>query len=328
LFSLKTTCNAFLIILICWLSLAGADKKTQTVDFPTIKDKDVKSTYVLGPDDQISVRALHLDEISEKPAQIDATGAVNLPLIGRIQASGLTVEQLEGKLTERLKVYLNNPQVSVNILEFRSQPVSVIGAVNNPGVVQLRGHKSLVEVVSLAGGLRADAGYRIQITRKAEWGTLPLPGVKVQEDYSVGEVSVKTVLEAKNPSQNIAIKPYDIISVPVGEMVYVTGDVRRSGGFVLHEKESISVLQAMALAEGSGPAAALGSAKILRARADSADRTEIAVDIRAILKGKASDVRLESNDILFIPSSFLKKASVRTIEAGINVGSGIAVWRF
>src|SRR6516162_5275966 len=177
MFSLKTMCKAFLIILICWLSLAGADKKTQT-DFPTIKDQDVKSTYVLGPDDQISVRALHLQEISEKPAQIDATGAVNLPLIGRIQASGLTVEQLEGKLTERLKVYMNNPQLSVNIVEFRSQPVSVIGSVNNPGVVQLRGHKSLVEVISLAGGLRPSAGYRIEITRKAEWGTLPLPGTK------------------------------------------------------------------------------------------------------------------------------------------------------
>jgi polysaccharide export outer membrane protein len=327
MFSLKTMCKAFLIILICWLSLAGADKKTQT-DFPTIQDQEVKSTYVLGPDDQISVRALHLDEISEKTAQIDATGAVNLPLIGRIQVSGLTVEELENKLTERLKVYMNNPQLSVNIVEFRSQPVSVIGSVNNPGVVQLRGHKSLVEVISLAGGLRPDAGYRIEITRKAEWGTLPLPGAKEQDGYSIGQVNVKAVLEAKNPSQNIAIKPEDVISVPQGEMVYVTGDVRRAGGFVLHEKESISVLQAMALAEGSGPAAALGSAKILRARPDSVDRTEIAVDIRAILKGKASDVRLESNDILFVPSSFLKKASMRTIEAGINVGSGIAIWHY
>jgi polysaccharide export outer membrane protein len=104
--------------------------------------------------------------------------------------------------------------------------------------------------------------------------------------------------------------------------------VRRSGGFVLHEKESLSVLQALSLAEGSGPTASLKKARILRAHADSSDRTQIPVDLKAVLAGKSPDVSLQSGDILFVPSSFTKKATMRTIDAGYQVGTGIAIWRY
>jgi polysaccharide export outer membrane protein len=286
------------------------------------------STYVLGPDDQVSIRALHAEEITDKPVQLDGEGFLKLPLVGRFKASGLSVEQLESELTERLKTYINDPQVSVTITEFRSQPISVLGSVNNPGVIQLRGRKTLVEVLSMAGGLRPDAGYRIEITRRTEWGEIPLPGAKLQDGYSIAEVSVAPLLEAKNPKVNIDVKPYDTISVPKGELVYVTGEVRKSGGFVLHEKESLSVLQALSLAEGSSPAASLKKARILRAHPDSSDRTQIPVDLKSVIAGKSPDVSLQSGDILFIPSSFTKKLTMRTIDAGYQVGTGIAIWRY
>jgi polysaccharide export outer membrane protein len=174
---------------------------------------------VLGPDDQVSIRALHAEEITDKPVQIDGEGFLKLPLVGRVKASGLTVEGLESEIMERLKIYINDPQVSATITEFRSQPISVLGAVNAPGVIQLRGRKTLVEVLSLAGGLRNDAGYRIEITRRAEWGDVPLPGAKTQDGYSIAEVSVAPLLEAKKPKVNIDIKPYDTISVPKGDLV-------------------------------------------------------------------------------------------------------------
>jgi polysaccharide export outer membrane protein len=286
------------------------------------------SIYALGPDDQVSIRALHAEEISDKPVQIDGEGFLKLPLVGRVKASGLTVEELESELTERLKTYINDPQVSVTITEFRSQPISVLGSVNAPGVIQLRGRKTLVEVLSMAGGLRPDAGYRIEITRRAEWGDIPLPGAKTQDGYSIAEVSVAPLLEAKNPKVNIDVKPYDTISVPKGELVYVTGEVRKSGGFVLHEKESLSVLQALSLAEGSSPAASLKKARILRAHPDSSDRTQIPVDLKSVIAGKSPDVSLQSGDILFIPGSFTKKLTMRTIDAGYQVGTGIAIWRY
>ena len=111
-------------------------------------------TYTLGPGDQIVVRVPDFEEIDNKSIPIDLKGSVNLPAVGRIQASGLTTEQLEAAIAERLKKYLVKPDVSVYLTEMRSQPVSILGQVQTPGVHQLQGQKNLFEVLSLAGGLR------------------------------------------------------------------------------------------------------------------------------------------------------------------------------
>src|ERR1035437_4128158 len=112
------------------------------------------SGYILGPDDQILIRALEGLDLADKPILIGINGDITLPLIGRVKAAGLTVEQLETELASRLNVYVQEPQVSVTVTEFRSQPVSVFGAVTTPGAVQLRGRKTLYEVFSMAGGPR------------------------------------------------------------------------------------------------------------------------------------------------------------------------------
>ena len=115
------------------------------------------SGYVLGPDDQIVIHAIDAPEISDKSILIGMNGDITLPLIGRVKAGGLTVEQLETELNARLAKYVKDPQVSVTVTEFRSQPVSVFGAVSKPGVIQLRGRKTLYEVLSMAGGPRNDS---------------------------------------------------------------------------------------------------------------------------------------------------------------------------
>src|SRR5207302_9130286 len=97
---------------------------------------------------------------------------------GRVHAAGLTVEQLENAMVERLKAYLQQPTVTVGIAEFRSQPVSVLGAVGTPGVLQLQGRKTLFEILSMAGGLKAEAGNVVVITRQKEQGAIPLPNAK------------------------------------------------------------------------------------------------------------------------------------------------------
>src|SRR6266699_971417 len=132
------------------------------------------SLYVLGPDDQIMIQGLHADEIVNKPVRVDQNGEVKLPLVGVLHAGGLTVRNFESELNHSLAKYVRDPEMSVSITEPRSQPVAVAGAVNSPGVHQIQGRKSLVEMLSLAGGLRTDAGYSVQITRQMEWGILPL----------------------------------------------------------------------------------------------------------------------------------------------------------
>jgi polysaccharide export outer membrane protein len=288
------------------------------------------STYVLGPGDQITVQALDLEEIDGKmPIRVDMRGEIKLPLAGRLQAAGLSVEELEEAIAGRLKALLQKPTVTVSIFEFRSQPVSVLGAVSTPGVLQLQGRKTLFEILSQAGGLKADAGNAIVITRQKEWGPIPLPNAKEDASgkYHIAEVSVKSIMGAKNPEENILIQPNDVISVPKAELIYVIGAVKKPGGFVLSERETLSVLQALSLAEGLDRAASPKTAKILHATDGNPQRTEIAVDLKTILEGKGQDLSMSANDILFVPTSASKNAAIRGMEAALLIGTGLAIYR-
>ncbi len=204
-----------------------------------------------------------------------------------------------------------------------------MGAVNTPGVHQVQGHKTLLEMLALAGGIRPDAGYSIRITRESDWGCIPLPNAQLDASgrFSVAELNLKKIMEAKNPEENIQIFPHDVISVPKAEMVYVIGEVKRSGGFVLGEHQSMSVLQALSLAEGLNSTADTRHARILRLDRNADQRVEMAVDVKGILSGKGRDVPLQGDDILFVPGSTGKKAVLRGLEAAIQTGTGLAIWR-
>lgn len=293
--------------------------------------KDVlHTTYVLGPQDQIYVRAFEVDELGDKPLRIDDAGEVTLPLLGTVKAAGRTLRQFEGDLAKGFARYIREPQVSVTLTEMRSQPVSVIGSVNAPGVHQLQGKKSLVEILSLAGGLRPEAGHHVKITRrKTEWGDIPLPDAATDSTgkFSIAQVELRGMMEAQNPAANIEVLPHDVISVPRAEMVYVVGDVRKPGGFVLGYKENVSVLQALALAEGLERTAAGKNAKILRMNPTTETRVEMPVDVGKILSGKANDVPLQADDVLFVPGSPARRASWRLLESALQLGTGVVIYR-
>jgi polysaccharide export outer membrane protein len=290
----------------------------------------VPSTYVLGPDDGISFMGIGADEIANKQFRIDSAGDISLPMVGRLHAAGLTVRQFEESLNEHLSTYIREPHIVVAITEFRSQPISVLGAVRSPGTYQLQGRKTVVEMISLAGGFREDAGNTIKITRELEWGKIPLSNANIDpgQKFSVAEVRIKEILEARNPQENILMMPHDVITVPRGELVYVIGDVKKSGGFILTERSNMSVLQALSMAEGLGNTANSRHSKILRMESGHEQRTEIAVNLKKILDGTSNDVPLQAGDILFVPGSAAKKAGVRTLEAMIQAGTGLAIWRF
>ena len=293
-----------------------------------MRAQGMPANYALGPDDQITLYVADAEEISGKPMRIDMRGDINLPMAGRIHAAGLTADQLETEIESRLKKYFKKPDVVVSITEFRSQPISVLGAVTTPGVHQLEGRKTLFEVLSLAGGLRPDAGSIVRITRKIEWGPIPLPGAKTDStgQFSVASVSVKSIMDASSPAENITVKPEDVISVSKADLVYVVGSVRKPGGFVLGQDESISALQVLSLAEGLDKTAAPEKAKIMRAVPGQSSRTEIAVDLKKLMAGKAADLPLRSNDILFVPNSAAKSVGARTAEAAIQIATGVAIY--
>jgi len=312
---------------VCLLAVGAAGQVPSSVAAPTCGDQ-VRSTYLLGPDDQLEISGPEVSEFANIRVRVDGDGDVEVPLLGRIHVSGLTAHQTEQELNRQLSTYIRHPQIAVSVEEVRSQPVSILGAVNPPGVHQVQGHKTLVEMLALAGGIRPDAGYSIRITRELEWGCIPLPNAQLDPSgrFSVAEVNLKEIMEAKNPEEDIQIFPHDIISVPKAEMVYVIGEVRRSGGFVLGEHQTISVLQALSLAEGLNTTADTRHARILRLKANADQREETAVDVKDILKGKKSDVALQGDDILFVPSSTGKKATLRGVEAAIQTGTGLLIW--
>jgi polysaccharide export outer membrane protein len=284
--------------------------------------------YVLGPEDTLQIHVLDVDTIGTAPYPIDLDGNLELPRIGRVHAAGLTIPQLEAVLVRRFHEYLRNPAVTVSVAEFHSQPILILGEVASPGVHQIRGRKTLLEAISEAGGLKADAGDVIKITRKRQAGSLPLPNSSPDGsgEFLTASVDVHAVMEAQRPEDNIAVDPGDVITVPKAELVYVIGAVNKSGGFVLSERASISVLEALSMAEGLQHTASSTKSKILRPSKDGSSRAEIPVDVKGILQGKRQDIPLMANDILFIPNSAAKTVSLRAIEAAVQAGSGLAIY--
>ncbi|MEQ1948142.1 MAG: polysaccharide biosynthesis/export family protein [Bryobacteraceae bacterium] len=289
----------------------------------------VSTDYVLGPDDQVTVHAIDVDEIPVTPFRIDSAGNIDCPLIGTTHLAGMTMGQAKAQLESKLASWVKEPKVTFTLVEPGSKPVSVLGTVNKPGIYQIRGKKSLYEVLSLAEGLRPEAGNTIRITRPVESGPLPLPNARADESgrFFVGEVNVKAVLEARRPEDNVPVQANDVIVVNRAELIYVVGAVRKPGGFVLNDKESLSTLQVLSLAEGLERTAAPDRAKILRQAVKNAGRTEVSVNLRHVLEGTERDFALQADDILFIPNSATKAAGLRTMEALIQVGTGVAIWR-
>jgi polysaccharide export outer membrane protein len=286
------------------------------------------SSYLLGPEDQLTVRVFAADDIPDKPVQIDNNGSVTLPMIGRVHAAGLTVEQFQATLVTAYKKYFKDPQVTVQVNDFRSQPVSVAGNVTTPGTVQLRGNRNLMEVIGQAGGLRADAGDTVLITRNLSEGPIPVAGAFTDPTgkYSVAHIDIRSVMSGKDPEKNIQIKPHDVITVPRARLVYVLGNVTRPGGYVMTENETMSVTQAIALAGGWDKTAALSGARVLRADGGPT-REQIPANVKRIMENKSPDLELRPDDILYVPNSLTKQVSARGLEAAIGIGTGLLIWK-
>lgn len=288
------------------------------------------SEYILGAGDQISLHIVDLDDIPDKPVRIDPNGFIDLPLVGRVEAGGLTIERLRDQLRTRFTKYITNPQVSINLMENQSRSVSVLGSVNNPGVHALEGPRRLLEVISMAGGVKPDAGSRVILTRQARWGEIPLAQAKMDGSgtYSTATLSVEGLLAATNPSDNILVDPGDVISIPKADIVYVVGTVKKAGGFPLASKDSMSLLQTLALAEGLDQNAAGNRARILRPPPGGDGKVrEIPVDISKIVNGKEPDVPLYANDVLYVPTSLTKSALKQTAATVLQVATGVIIYR-
>jgi polysaccharide export outer membrane protein len=285
------------------------------------------SDYLLGPQDLISVIVTDLpDDFMDKTFRIDMSGDLTIPYAGRLHAAGLTAQGLEQAVTAALSKIIKEPDVTVGVAEFHSQPVSVLGEVNTAGQYQVQGQKKLLEAISMAGGFTENVGNTVTVTRGLQWGRVPLPNAHDDPtgQFSLASVSVKSILHSSSPEQNIQVMPGDVISVSRAEIVYVVGSVNMPGGFPMGQDETLSTLQVLSLAQGPETTASLQKAKIIRLVQGSKTRTELPIDLKQLLAGRVADVPLQPGDILFVPDSGVKRAGARTLQAIVNAATGAA----
>jgi polysaccharide export outer membrane protein len=330
--------------------------------------------YRIGPQDLLDINIFEAPELN-RTVRVSENGEVSLPLLGGIHVVRLTARELENTLAAKLREFLKDPHVSVMVTAIESHPVSVIGEVNKPGVFQVRGSKTLLEMLSMAQGLAPDAGDEVLVMRNAGYnrgqddsaqamqaeaeqkgvkstagtkslaapddnvkdgalgnnatasaaGTNDAGAVRGQQGDTLA-INLRHLLNSRDPGLNVPIYAGDIVKVTRAGIVYVVGAVRKPGGFTVKGNEQMSLLKAIALAEGLSSTSSKGHTRIIRTDEGSGKRSEIPVELGKILDGKAPDMNLQAADIVFVPNSTGKTVLFRSTDAIVNTASGVAIF--
>ena len=263
----------------------------------------------LGPGDLLDITVFDIPELAQR-TRVSSEGTITMPLIGEITVRGLWPNELEKMIRSKLidGHFVKDPQVNVFVAEYAGQVAYVTGEVNKPGAYSLLRSHRLRDLLSVAGGLTLRAGNAVTIAHEGD-ATQPTRVDLSDSDENHG-----------NPE----IMPGDNITVGQSGIVYVLGDVERAGGFVLDRRTSLSVLQALALAEGPKPSASLKKALLIRTTTEQ--RQEIPLNLRMILQSKSPDVLLQAGDIIFVPGSLTRGMGRRTIDTILATASGVAIY--
>ena len=287
---------------------AGAQSLTEAFNLPVER---------LGPDDLIGLSVYDEPELT-RTIRVNSDGKLRLPMLQRqIQAAGLYPGELEQEITRALieEHLLVNPIVTVSVVEYRSRPITVVGAVKNPLTFQAAGKVTLLDAISQAGGLTPEAGSEILVTREnapADGSSSPL----------IVRVPVHGLIDGVDPALNIALAGGEEVRVPEAGRIFVLGSVKKPGAFLITDGSESSVMKALSLSEGLDSFSSR-SAYIYRVEGGRGGRSEIAVPLRKIMDRKSPDVPLLANDILYIPSATGKRASLKALESSVIVGTGL-----
>jgi len=270
--------------------------------------------------------------------RVSGTGTLDFPLLAEpVPVAGLTPQQAATVISERcIKAgVLSRPQISVTVRESRLHAVAVVGAVKNPQIYPVFGRISLLDILTLAGGVADDAGSTVTLTRgddsrrvlAAEAGDAG----GAEKSTSVPPtltINLQRLLENSDPSLNVNVYPGDRVTVQRAGIVFVLGAVNRAGGYLLSEAhQNMTVLKALAFAGDLKPTAKAKRTVILRPNPSAPNgREQIPIDLRALLKGQAADRPLLSNDILFVPDSTALKALHRGADIVGMTASYAAVY--
>jgi polysaccharide biosynthesis/export protein len=301
-----------------FLLLATASAHGQTTT-----SESVLPLEKIGPDDLVSVNVSDLPQLS-RTFRVGPDGHLNLPVLkGRVKAAGMLPSELEQAIMTALmqEAILVEPIVTVGIAEYRSRPVSVVGAVKRPTTFQALGHVTLLDALTKADGLGPEAGHEILVTGPTRDGS---------SERTVRRIPVRELIEKADPTLNPRLYGGEEIRVPEAGRVYVVGNVRKPGMFPVNDGAESTLLKMLALCEGTMPYTAK-KAFIYREAPGGQGRKELPVELSQIMSRKAPDVALQPDDILYIPDSKSKRVTLTTLEKlagfGASTASGVLIWR-
>lgn len=294
--------------------------------------------YAIGPGDILTISVVDAPELSGK-FRVTESGFLVLPsLPAPVKAEGLTALELAGAIGEAVKAaeLIREPVVSVFVEEYHSRTVTVVGAVAKPSVYPLQKPTTVLELLSIAGGVTPTAGPALTIARQ---GLPPdMGGAAGAEPVGSAEKSTLSIdlnklMSGKDPSLNVDVRPGDVVSVSTAPVIYVVGAVNKPGAFVLQDQQAnMTVLRAMGLVGGLTGVAAGGRSVIIRKSADG-QKKQLPIDLTKLMHGKLEDQALLGDDILFVPDSRMKKSMAFVGKAadagiyGIMVNAGYTVIR-
>jgi polysaccharide export outer membrane protein len=298
----------------------------------------IGADYTLGPEDVLTIAVFNLPEMTQT-VRVENDGSIWVKLLGRVTAAGLTTAQLRDELQQEWgKTYLEDPHVTIFVKQFHSTPISVVGAVAKPGLYQLPGPRTLVQVIAMAGGVNmpgtaagnmqggAPAGRWAYVTRKEGFGDLkPINGIQKLAPDQV-KVDLGRLLYSHDSALDIFVKPFDTITVSRAGIIYVVGDVQKAGGFTLEDVDSLTALQALSLAQGCASACNMKSDEIIHTLPNGT-RAITHINLGKIMKGKAKDPILTANDMLVVPGSMAKGIGSSSIGTALATVSGLVIWR-
>jgi polysaccharide biosynthesis/export protein len=328
--------TVFILASACTVAAQVNSQNRSIVNNPGNRAADAPTNlyggYQIGVGDILDIHVNDEDDISGK-YQVDQDGNVKVSLLNKpIPAAGSTTFELSNRISEELKKQqiLRDPSVSVLIIRGMTQNVSVLGAVMRPGVYPIEKPTTLMDLISAAGGLAPNAGNTLTVAHQAN-GNGPAGGnapaavnVSTAANGAPSTINLTDLLSAKNPAVNLGIRAGDVITINTAPVVFVVGSVIRPGAFAVQDRRSqMTVLQAVAMAEGPTPTASLGKAIIIR-QSSTAERQEIPLDLKKVMHGKDKDQVLEANDILFVPQSGLKASLRRMGDIGAQAASNAA----
>ena len=312
-----------MVALVAWGALAlppilPAIRRTQTH----------RPEAVIGPDDSVSILAVNCDEIS-KTWRISSAGELNLPMVGAVRASGLTVQQLEDTLADRLKKFVIEPQVTVFVTDFRSQPVTVTGAVEKPGVYQLETGKTLFDVLVMAGGPK-NAGLTVNLKRATQHGEIATSGVVLDKDgiYASVDLDLKEVLEGRGSKATLPLRPDDLITVSparAARFVHIAGEVNKPGAVELVTQDVVSLMKVLAVAGGLTKDAKASATMIMHNNSNGVLTSTAFVNLDKIEHGKARDLELTDGDVVVVPTSGMKSTLHQASGAAMSSGIYAAI---